>query len=288
MDVAGGYIEASGVTQLFAEAYPGCRIAGDPAGALGAAFRRYLGAGARVGMMHLTVHVEDRQIMLYLARRMQEHGLVTCLFSPRQLQFPHGAAAAASDDGGALDGLFRFFPAEWLPQLPAQTGWPQLARGGRTLTCNPAYAVLTQSKRFPVVWDRLATPLPTWRTLLPETCCPRRVGCLDQDDWVLKPALGHEGHNIGIRGVTGTADWLRIRREARWTPDAWVAQRRFKTLAVPTPEGILYPCLGVYVIDGHAAGTYVRVASRPLIDDRSREIALLIAPSNVEGTSHVA
>jgi glutathionylspermidine synthase len=282
-DAAGGFIEASGVTRLIAEACPGYTPAGDPAGDLSAAIHRRLGHGARVGLMHLTVHTEDRQIMHYLGRRLQEHGLSGCLFSPCQLRWDGDqAVAACAGDGGTLDLLFRFFPAEWLPQLPPCTSWSRLAHGGRTPVCNPAYAVLTQSKRFPLVWDRLTTPLPMWRALLPETVRPRHVGRGDIDGWVLKPALGHEGHNIGIRGVTGSQAWQRIARAAWWRPRAWAMQRRFTVLPLPTPDGPLYPCLGVYVIDGRAAGAYVRVAPRPLIDDRSREIALLLAPATAE------
>jgi hypothetical protein len=97
-------------------------------------------------------------------------------------------------------------------------------------------------------------------------------------DWVLKPALGHEGLDVGIEGVTGPAEWRRIRRAAGWFPGAWAAQRRFEVPPLPTPDGPLYPCLGVYVIDGRAAGAYGRMGVRPLIDHRSREVAVLVHP----------
>jgi hypothetical protein len=96
---------------------------------------------------------------------------------------------------------------------------------------------------------------------------------------VLKPALGHEGRDVGIDGVTEPAAWSAIRRAAARDPDAWAAQRRFAVPELPTPEGPLYPCLGVYVIDGRAAGAYGRAGVRPLIDDRSREVAVLVRQS---------
>jgi glutathionylspermidine synthase len=290
-DVAGGFIEAAGVTRLVAVCYPDCRPVGDPAGALADAIRDRVGAGARVGLMHLTVYTEDRQIMLYLARRLEERGLATCLFSPVQLRWNKGRAGVAADwYAGPVDLLLRFFPADWLPRLPALTGWQALVTGGQTPVCNPASAVLTQSKRFPLTWDCLATPLPTWRALLPETRSPRDVPGREDADWVLKPALGHEGLNVGIKGVTEPADWRGIGRAAYWFPGAWAAQRRFDVLALPTPDGPLYPCLGVYVIDGRAAGAYGRVGLRPLIDDRSREIAVLVRSGTVpgEGPTHAA
>jgi glutathionylspermidine synthase len=276
-DVAGGFIEASGVTQLLAACYPGCRAGGDPAGVLAEAVHRRCGAGGRAGLLHLSAHSEDRQAMLYLARRLEERGVRPCLLGPAQLRWRAGGFDAACDwDRGPLDLLFRFLPAEWLPQmLPAAT-WHRLFAGGRTLLCNPGHAILTQSKRFPLVWDRLGTPLPTWRSLLPETRSPAEVPDLERGHWVLKPALGHEGHNVRLHAVTAPDDWRRLVRSVRKHPDGWAAQRRFDPIPLPTPEGLLYPCLGVYVIDGRVAGCYGRLASRPLIDDRSREVAVLV------------
>jgi glutathionylspermidine synthase len=276
-DVAGGFIEASGVTQLMAACYPGWRPAGDAAGVLAQAMTRCAPAGGRVGLMHLTVYVEDRQIMLYLARRLEERGLSPCLLSPTQLRWRGGSAEACCDwYSGPLDQVLRFFPAEWMPQLPRAASWERFFSGAQTPICNPAYAVLTQSKRFPLVWKHLRSPLPTWRALLPPTCSPDAAADLDGGAWVLKPALGHEGRDIGIRAVSEPDAWRRIIRAARKHPEEWAAQRRFEPLPLPGPEGIMYPCLGVYVIDGQVAGAYGRMSLRPLIDDRSLEGAVLV------------
>lgn len=279
-DVAGGYIEGSGLSQLMAEYYPDCEMAGDPAGALSEAALRRVGAGSTVGLMHLTVYSEDRQVMLYLAKRLTEVGLVPRLVGHEQLHWVDGYARIV--DRGTLcpvDLVVRFYPAEWLDRLSSNTRWECFAAGGKTPTTNPAYAVLTQSKRFPLAWDRLSTPLPAWRALLPETHAPDEIAGRLEDDWVVKPALGHEGHNIGIFGVNDPTDWTRIRKAAMRDRQAWAAQRRFQTLPVETPDGPLYPCLGIYVIDGRVAGAYGRVARRPLIDDHSREVAIFVRRS---------
>src|SRR5262249_53428677 len=154
-------------------------------------------------LMHLTVYIEDRQVMLYLAKRLQEESLSTCLFSPGQLHWVDGQASVISDGyTGPLDLVFRFFPTEWLPQLPSLAGWEKFVVGGRTIACNPGYAILTQNKRFPLLWDQLTTSLPTWRSLLPETRSPLDFTHVPGSGWVYKPALGHEGRDIGIPGVT--------------------------------------------------------------------------------------
>jgi glutathionylspermidine synthase len=277
-DAAGGFIESSGLTRLFAEHYPDCEPAGDPAGALAEAARAAVGPGASVALMHLTIYSEDRQVMLYLARRLEEAGLSPCLCSPDQVRWAEGRAVVECDWHSGLTSLIvRFFPAEWLPRLPARTGWEHFLVGGRTPVCNPASAVLTQSKRFSLTWDELETPLPTWRRLLPACRSPGEArGELERGGWVLKPALGHEGRDVAIFGVSDPADWRRVRSAALADERAWAAQRRFDVLPVGTPEGPLYPCLGVYVIGGEAAGAYGRAADRPLIDDRSRDVVVLV------------
>jgi glutathionylspermidine synthase len=275
-DAAGGFVEASGVTRLMAQCCAAGSPAGDPAGALAEALARAVGDGGAVALMHQTVYSEGRQVMLYVARRLREQGLAPSLVSPEQLRWEGGhAEVECATHQGPVQAVLRFFPAEWLPGLPRGLGWPAFFAGGLTPVCNPACAVLTQSKRFALTWDELATPLPTWRVLLPETRNPAAVRN-SLDNWVLKPALGHEGRDVALAGVSNADDWQRIRSAALRDEAAWAAQRRFETLPLPTPDGPLYPCLGVYAIDGRVAGAYGRVAPRPLIDDRSREVVVLV------------
>ena len=280
IDVAGGIIESSGVTALMASSYPALRPAGDPAGALAAALHRCSGPDGRVGLMHLTRYTEDRQIMLYLERRLAERGASTCLFDPAQLRFRRGHAEALIHTGRtALDVVCRFFPAEWLERLPAATRWVRAIVGGRTPFSNPGSAALTQSKRFPLVWDDLKTPLATWRALLPETRSPDEVTWEGDDEWVIKPALGHEGDRVGIAGVTPPERYEEIAREASRHPRDWVAQRRFSATPLHTPLGLRYPSIGVFVLDGQAVGAYGRLARQPLIDDSAQEAVVLLTRS---------
>lgn len=271
-DVPGGFNEASGLSRLVAELVPGALPAGDPVAAYVAAL---LADGAAVALTHATAYSDDHQVMRYLARALAARGAKPKLISPSQLRW-HDGHAQVVGDVGPVDVLVRFFPAEWLTDLPRASGWPHWFAGGRTPASNPATALLTQSKRFPLLWDSLRTPLPTWRSLLPETREPPDVPWQRDDAWVVKPALGRVGAEVGIAGVTTTKEWSTIARGARRYPRAWVAQRRFAANTLDSEDGPLYPTIGVFTIDTTAVGAYGRVARRPLIDARAQEAAVLI------------
>jgi glutathionylspermidine synthase len=276
-DVPGGFIEASGVTQLMARQIPDTRIAADPAAALADALARSLPGGSRVGLVHATAYTDDRQVMIYLSRHLESRGLRTCLLAPDQIDWTGGRARIATDwCGDHADALLRFFPGEWLANLPVKSGWRHFFGGAITPLCNPATALLTQSKRFPLTWDDLAAPLPTWRSLLPETRDPRQVSWWNDPGWVVKPALGRVGDSIGMRGVTPQKEMKQISRWMRWGSSRWAAQRRFETLPVVSDAGPVFPCLGVYTIGGKAAGVYGRVAVNPLVNHHARDVAVLI------------
>jgi glutathionylspermidine synthase len=271
-DVCGGWIEASGVTADLARHFPQHRTAGDPAAALSAAVR----VGGAIAIVHMTVYTEDRQVALYLARRFGEAGLSAHPCAPEQLRWDGGRAFIRTASHEEEVGLvFRYFPAEWLPRLPTETCWQGHVTGGLTAVCNPALAVLTQSKRFPLTWDDLKAPLPTWRELLPEVR-PHSGRVADEREWVVKPALGHEGIQVGAWGASGESEWEALWERARAAPDEWALQRRFELLPLETPDGPRFPCLGAYVIEGEAVGAYCRLAPRPLIDDRAQEMVVLI------------
>jgi glutathionylspermidine synthase len=183
----------------------------------------------------------------------------------------------AGGQEGPVHGVFRFFPAEWLPNLPG--GWRDFFRPGPP-ACNHPLALFTQSKRAPLLWDRLGVPVPAWRALLPETVDPRRADWERDGTWVLKPALGRVGEDIGIREVLSPKEWKGIRRDARRHPGNWVAQRRFASRPVPSASGDRHLCVGVYTVDGKAAGFYARVASRPRIDQFAEDAPVLTAGRN--------
>jgi len=276
-DVPGGLNEASGFAALMAEHYPGTCSVGDAAGAYADALTRALPPAPKLALVHATAYSDDHQVMQYLSRRLAERGAETALVSPAHLRWRGGRAHLVADwTRGPVDAVVRFFPAEWLPNLPRAAEWRCFFAGARTPASNPAAALLTQSKRFPLVWDALCTPLPTWRRLLPEVRDPRDVPWRTGDEWVVKPALGRVGEGIGIPGATALKEWRQIRRAIFWHSRHWVAQRRFDATPMDTPDGTRFPCVGVYTVDDRAVGAYGRLAARPLIDSKAQDVAVLL------------
>jgi glutathionylspermidine synthase len=275
-DVPGGYAESSHFAALMAEHWPGLRPIGDPVGALVDALS-VRGTG-RVGLLAAPGYMEDQQVVACLAHAFFRRGWKTAQGHPGQVEWRDGQAYLRSAAAYLpLDLVVRFFQGEWLGRWRDVVRWRPYFRGGRTAVCNPGTALLTESKRFPLVWDELKTPLPTWRTLLPETRDPRRVNWHRDPAWLLKAAFGNNGDEVIDRRSAGRKSWRSAKWSARLRPGQWVAQRRFTTLPVQTPDGLMYPCLGVYTVDGRAAGIYGRIAPKPFIDYAAVDIAVLQA-----------
>lgn len=288
-DVPGGFIEASALAHLAARFYDGIRLPPCPARALAEALVEAVGRRnpptpsgprPRIAMTHATAFVDDHQVMAYLARALRDRGLDPFLTAPDQIPWPQAGAGAPG-----LAAVVRFFPGEWLPNLAHPRLWrpffTTLAAGTSPILCNPASALLTQSKCFPLVWSELDSTLTAWRNLLPRTLPARRVHVLRPSDpsIVLKPAWGRVGADIILRGTAPPTRqaWASVRRSVLLAPGQWVAQDRFEIVPIDTPWGPRHPCLGVFVVAGRAAGIYGRVAASPLIDHLAQDAPVFIA-----------
>src|SRR5262249_43476731 len=141
---------------------------------------------------------------------------------------------------------------------------------------NPGIAAISESKRLPLVWNDLTCSMNTWRTLLPETRDPREVDWHNDDEWILKSAYSNTGDAVCIREFMPPREWKRLRRKLWLWSGRWVAQKRFEPVALHTPLGKLYPCIGVYTVDGKSAGIYGRLGLRPWIDFSAMDVAVLV------------
>jgi glutathionylspermidine synthase len=274
-DVPGGYSEASEFPRLMCQYIDGCHVPGDPAGVWAEAVCD-AAKDRPVALLSAPGFMEDQQVVAYLARRLVERGAMAYLVSPSQITWEDGAAMLIMQQGKRpLGVVVRFYQAEWFAGSP-QNSWEMLFSGGKTPVTNPAVAALTESKRLPLIWDELGAGASTWRRLLPETCDPRGIPWRSDPGWLVKTAYCNTGDSVTVRGLCTRRQWWAAQWGALLFPGQWIAQRRFVPLSVSSPMGELYPCVGVFTINGRAAGAYTRLSRRPIVDYRAIDVPLLI------------
>jgi glutathionylspermidine synthase len=269
-DVPGGFTEATFYTELMAEHFPDADIPGQPALDWANAIA---GIGEVVVLLAAPGYMEDLQIMAYLGRLLRQRGCTTWLCNPRQLTWQNGTA---SFNGKRVGALVRFYQGEWLARLRRRYGWENFFRGAITPFANPGVAVISESKRFPLIWSHLETDLCAWKRLLPDTCDPREVNWRDNESWVLKTAMCNTGDDVILRETLDARRWNKTAREVRWFPGKWVAQRRFDIRPVETPKGPMFPCIGVYTLNGRACGAYARLSRAQVVNYSAVDVPLLI------------
>ena len=275
-DAVGGFIEGASMTDLMAPYCQGYSSPANPAKAYAEAAQKTAGEGGTVAFVRNALFARYRGIKC-LVQEMRRHGMKALVRKPGQLDWRGGVAHTAGWRGRGGPGLLiRFINADWLPRLHRRPHWTPWFAGGRTPMSNPGTCALIQSKRLPLVWDKLRTPMPAWQSLLPETRCPSLLGADALADWVLKPVLGRVGVGVAMPGVTEEAKHKKILRQARRDPTGWAAQRVFESVPVATPLGPRHICLGVFTVDGRAAGAYARMTEQPLTDGYAEEVAVLI------------
>jgi glutathionylspermidine synthase len=277
-DVPGGFSEASEFTRLMSEAFAGTARPGDPA-RLWASRIIAASAGQPIALLAAPGFMEDQQVISYLARVLQDSQIDARLARPQQLEWKREWGFLNDRPVGAI---VRFYQVEWLSQLPRRSEWRLLLAGGRTPVSNPVTCIFGESKRFPLVWNSLRANLPVWRRLLPETRDPREAPWLSDDSWLIKTAWCNTGDTVSARCWIEAREWRRAALSATFFPAHWAAQRRFQPAPVSSPIGEIYPCVGVYTIDGAACGAYTRISTRPVIDHRAIDAALLITETDCQ------
>ena len=276
-DVPGGYTESSHFPRLMAEHWPCYHSAGNPLATFADAITWHLGEHRHVGLLAAPGFVEDQQVIRCIANELHTRKWTAVFGRPSQLEWNSGSASLRLSNRLAPSSvIIRFFQGEWLARLRDRQSWRHLFRGGNTPVCNPGLSVLSESKRFPLVWNELKTPLPHWRSLLPKTRDPRSVHWHRDSEWLLKGAFGNNGDEVADRHLQTRRDWRKTQWSVRLHPRQWAAQRRFAALAIATPLGDMYPCLGVYTVNGRACGIYGRMSAKPFIDYAAIDVAILV------------
>ena len=260
-DVPAGYPEASIMPQLAEPYFAGYAQYGNLGEVLVEKLIRLAPARSTIAYLHDTHTVEDYQILRFLSDLLERHGHRSVFTDPRHLKWKDNKA----QNVGAI---MRYFPVEWL-EFHEGVDWRSIVNA-QTPSCNHPLALLTQSKRLPVVWDQLGVNLSFWKRLLPETKCYTSLA--QTDGWILKPAFGRVGEGINIPATVSDAENKEIQQAASECPLQWVAQRMFQSVPI---DG-LHLNLGVFVIDGQFAGLYGRAGKSARIDAKASELPVLV------------
>ncbi|MCL2571535.1 MAG: glutathionylspermidine synthase family protein [Defluviitaleaceae bacterium] len=260
-DVPAGYPEASILPALAQVYFKDYVQYGNFGEIIKARLMRLIPSGSTVAYLHDTHTVEDYQILHYLGDIMETTGYKSMYASPEHIQWENAKAKG-------IGGIVRYFPVEWMEFTP-HVDWIGYVNA-QTPSCNHPIALLTQSKRLPLVWDDLGVDIPIWKMLLPETKCVNKLE--SQDGWILKPAFGRVGEGITIPGTMSEEEEQAVYQSAISDPMQWVAQRMFQSMPV---DGF-HLNVGVFVVDGVYAGCYGRISNEPRIDEDASEVPILI------------
>lgn len=280
-DVPGGLAEAAILPEIVGGFCDGGVPGENVADHILRSFQAKLNTGDRVAFVHATSYADDRQVMQFLADCFEQNGFRIIFAAPDHIRWENKKAyCLLSGKEGAVDGIVRFFPLEWFETLPRRTNW----RGYFDCDipcCNHPAAMLTQSKRLPLVWDELGVDIPHWKKLLPETKEPKAV-LKGQEGWIYKPAFGRVGGGISIKGAIPEKERMKIEKAARRQKRLWAAQQMFNSTPVESPNGEkFHVCLGVFTVDAKAAGFYARLSETARIDENAQDVSVLIRRDNL-------
>jgi glutathionylspermidine synthase len=277
-DVPGGYSEASCFTNMMAHYFPNTLTTGDVANKWTEAMMTAIGERKHVALLSAPGFLEDQQVTAFLASQLQSRGVETLLFHhPAQLSWQSGRAGVVSN-GQRVDfgAIVRFYQGEWLAALPENSGWRWLFAQGKTPVANPGISLLTENKRWPLAWEYMRTKMPIWRALLPECRDPRDPCWQSSDQWVVKGAFSNTGDAVYSHDTLTRKAWGDLCNKVARNPTHWVVQRRFEPLPIFSDAGEIYPCIGVYTVNGRAAGVYTRMGYKSVVDYSAKDGVLLI------------
>ena len=276
-DVPGGFAESS-ILPVIASRYVkgGRRPAEDFSGHLFKAFQKRMEPGATIAFVHATSYADDRQVMQFMGDHFAKHGYEALYLAPDHVRFKEKKAFSILEKSSKeLQGIIRFFPLEWLPELPLSARW-QGYYDTLTPSCNHPTAMLTQSKRLPLIWDRLEAGHELWKHLLPET---RAVTDLNYGDpeYIYKPVFGRVGGGITIKEAMDEKEFRAVKKEAAKRRKEWIVQKRFRSIPVTAGDGSSFHlCIGAFVVDGAFAGFYGRISPYARIDEKAKDIPILV------------
>jgi glutathionylspermidine synthase len=272
-DVPGGWCEAGSLPDLFSKWFPGLCIPESPLKAFSNALCNVIGSG-HVALLSAPGFLEDLQVIYTFQRDLSARGIKAfAIQSPGALDWSSGRCQLRSQRLD-ISAVVRFYQIEWLAQLGRHTCWRYLLLSQNPLVVNPIVAAISESKRLPLAFKTVGK---TWDEFVPESRDPRFVDAGQWDSWVLKATYSNTGDRVHFCSEIRESARRSLIRTAQARPFAWVAQRRFETTSLQSGRGPLFPCIGVFVINGKATGAYGRLSKSRIIDGTAIEAPVFIA-----------
>jgi glutathionylspermidine synthase len=234
----------------------------------------------RIGLVYATAYSEDLQQITLIADWLRAAGHQAVCGSPANLVMDEDSASLF---GEPVDALFRYFPGEWLGDLPNAGDWLQAIASVPMI--NSLSALVAQSKRFYAAANEhdldmaddereiIATHLPESRYLEPGL---REQLIREREDWVLKGAFGRMGDTVRLGIGCSPQQWADTLDRALGQAGLYAVQQRFDTVPMWFSSGLAYATVGMYLLDGHFAGYYSRVSPYPVINYDSCHVATLV------------
>ena len=260
-DAIAGFAEAAILPLLAERFFCGYARYGDFGGILADSLKRQMPPGATIAYLYHTHIVEDYQNLRFLGDILERDGYKTAYLSPDNIKWKDGKPVG-------IDGIVRCFPAELMEHAKG-LDWVNFLNSD-TPSCNHPIAVLTQSKRLPLVWDKLDVGIDTWKKMLPKTTGIKRA--FWDKRFILKPAFGRTGEGINIPGTISLEENRAIVADASINPNQWVAQKMFKSRLFNN----MHICIGAFVVDGMFAGFYGRASDKLRIDADASDVPVLV------------
>ena len=231
----------------------------------------------RIMLVHCTSYSDDRQVMQFLGDKLENLGFEIIYGAADHIRFKNREAISILDGNeGKLDAIFRFTPLEWLIDIKPKH-W-QGYFDTITPCCNFPIAIFAQTKRFPLIWDKLENEgidLSVWKKLLPETLEVKNAK--NKNDYIYKPACGRVGEKISIKEACIDDEYEKIIKDVKKHPNKYIAQKKFKSKKILGENGeSFHVCIGSYCVNGKHAGYYARISTVPRIDSNAADIPVLI------------
>ncbi len=276
-DVPGGFAEASLMPKEAIKLFKNKKYKSiDFSDILTKAISKKVKKGGTIMMVHCTCYSDDRQVMQFLGDKLTEMGYKVLYGAADHLRFKNNKAySILSNNEVEVDGIFRFTPLEWLKDIKPKN-WSGYF-DTMTTSCNHPIAIFAQTKRFPLIWDKLeenGIKLDYWKKLLPETIEVKQVK--NREGFIYKPACGRVGEKISIKEACSDEEYKMILKDVKKHPKSYLAQKKFISKPLEIDNEEYHVCLGSYTVDGKHAGYYARISKTSRIDSNAADIPVLI------------